>query len=381
MSTDPINNDQKTTMEPVKSEWEQFVESIIGPPNFNNPRWKTKKALFDNFRSFQIKKNKDPMKSLFLHMTADVVDNLLAPEIVGVQPILGPVAQIHTLRVKYATPPIPPSDITVEALSPFNIWRTFVGNENNCGNPTPPFAPVDTTRKMMIQILKETIEAKTSLVKDCNDNIVKFESNTPIKQVSETFADFIDRQIIDEMMRLANKNDIKFEYCPNFFTKKDGTAWMGCYDGDEDASLSLSLVLNRAANFIASKTRRGAGNFVLVSPKVLEILLNSPTAAFARFGECAPEKKHKSHVGILNNIMHVYVSEHVDGAIVGYKGPGEIDTGIYYSPYHIGVRNDDDSQLFVRAGLLSIQRTETCFSDATDYYIHVTLNEEKTIWK
>ena len=59
---------------------------------------------------------------------------VIANELVGVQPMTGPVGQIHTLRVRYA-------DATTggatniaagdEALSPFKIASSYSGNDSS----------------------------------------------------------------------------------------------------------------------------------------------------------------------------------------------------------------------------------------------------------
>ena len=80
---------------------------------------------------------------------------VIANELVGVQPMSGPVGQIHTLRVRYAETG---GGATAgdEALSPFKLASSYAGS------PDATAAAEGTPgRKMSIQILKETVEAKT----------------------------------------------------------------------------------------------------------------------------------------------------------------------------------------------------------------------------
>ena len=75
---------------------------------------------------------------------------------------------------------------------------------------------------------------------------------------------------------------------------------------------------------IAQRTRRGAGNWAVVSPFALTILQSATTSAFARTTEGAFEAPTNTKmVGTLNNAMKVYVNTYAgDGSavLVGYKG-------------------------------------------------------------
>ena len=58
------------------------------------------------------------------------------------------------------------------------------------------------------------------------------------------------------------------------------------YVGDRHALLAIEI--NRAANRIAARTRRGAGNYIVVSPEALTILQSASTSTFARTTEGSP---------------------------------------------------------------------------------------------
>ena len=69
------------------------------------------------------------LNRVILPVIRRVMPTVIANEIVGVQPMTGPVAQIHTLRVRYADAVTATSgDSTVggdEALSPFKIAQQY----------------------------------------------------------------------------------------------------------------------------------------------------------------------------------------------------------------------------------------------------------------
>jgi len=68
------------------------------------------------------------LNRVILPVIRRVMPTVIANEIVGVQPMTGPVSQIHTLRVRYAETA---DDATAgeEALSPFKIALGYSGDE------------------------------------------------------------------------------------------------------------------------------------------------------------------------------------------------------------------------------------------------------------
>lgn len=93
-------------------------------------------------------------------------------------------------------------------------------------------------------------------------------------------------------------------------------------------------------NRIAIKTRRGAGNFVVVSPRVATALQSagpqfSRNTAFIDATTVFPE------VGVINDSIKVYRDSYAtaDYILAGYKGPGNSDCGVIYSPYITGLTN------------------------------------------
>src|SRR6056297_1377812 len=73
------------------------------------------------------------LNRVILPVIRRVMPTVIANEIVGVQPMTGPVGQIHTLRVRYSEAA---DNVTAgdEALSPFKIASAYSGN-NDDSNP------------------------------------------------------------------------------------------------------------------------------------------------------------------------------------------------------------------------------------------------------
>jgi hypothetical protein len=101
------------------------------------------------------------LNKVILPVIRRVMPTVIANEIVGVQPMTGPVGQIHTLRVRYAETF---AGVTAgsEALSPFNIAKAYSGN----GNASAPAADSTSTmegtpgKKLSIQVLKQQLKLR-----------------------------------------------------------------------------------------------------------------------------------------------------------------------------------------------------------------------------
>jgi len=104
------------------------------------------------------------LNRVILPVIRRVLPTVIANELVGVQPMTGPVGQIHTLRVRYSDSFTGATgDSTTageEALSPFKIAEGYSGNTNGVADATAAKEGVAGNR-LSIQILKQTVEAKT----------------------------------------------------------------------------------------------------------------------------------------------------------------------------------------------------------------------------
>jgi hypothetical protein len=154
--------------------------------------------------------------------------------------------------------------------------------------------------------------------------------------------------------------------------------------GDEHAALAVQI--NRAANLIAQRTRRGAGNYCVVSPFALTILQSATTSAFARTTEGTFEAPtNTKFVGTLNNAMRVYVDTYAADnamALVGYKGNSESDAPAFYCPYiplmSSGVVMDPSTfepvvSFMTRYGYVELSNTASSLGNAADYLANVAI--------
>ncbi|MDA9992286.1 hypothetical protein N9E03_01240 [bacterium] len=277
------------------------------------------------------------LNKVILPVIRRVMPTVIANELVGVQPMTGPVGQIHTLRVRYGQSA---AGVTAgdEALSPFAIAKGYSGDAATGGPTSTSALEAEAGRKLSIQVLKQTVEAKTrklsarwtfEAAQDAN-SMHGLDVEAEIMQaLAQEITAEIDQEVIGSLRSLAGTATDTFDQTA--IAAKHTTTFVG------DTHAALAVQINRAANLIAARTRRGAGNYVVISPTMLTVLQSATTSAFARTTEGPFEAPtNTKFVGTLNNTMRVFVDQYAaDDApvLVGYKGDGEIDAAAFYCPY------------------------------------------------
>jgi hypothetical protein len=319
------------------------------------------------------------LNRVILPVIRRVMPTVIANELVGVQPMTGPVGQIHTLRVRYADGDNGAS-AGEEALSPFKIAESYSGAAGTNAAPSATAALEGAAgNRMSIQILKQTVEAKSrklsarwtfEAAQDAQSmHGIDVEAEIMAALAQEITAE-IDQEILSSLDSLAGNNIETYDQ-----SAVSGTA---TFVGDEHAALAVQI--NRVANIIAQRTRRGAGNWAVVSPLALTILQSATTSAFARTTEGSFEAPTNTKmVGTLNNAMKVYVNTYAadsSAVLVGYKGSSESDAAAFYCPYiplmSSGVVLDPTSfepvvSFMTRYGYVELSNTASSLGNAADY--------------
>ena len=321
------------------------------------------------------------LNRVILPVIRRVMPTVIANELVGVQPMTGPVGQIHTLRVRYADAfnSASGTDTTAgdEALSPFKIAEGYSGATDDKAAATSALEGAAGNR-LSIQILKQTVEAKSrklsarwtfEAAQDAqSQHGIDVEAEIMAALAQEITAE-IDQEVIASLTSLAGSAAETYNQAA-----VSGTA---TFVGDEHAALAVQI--NKVSNLIAQRTRRGAGNWAVVSPTVLTILQSATTSAFARTTEGSFEAPTNTKmVGTLNNAMKIYVNTYAssDDVLVGYKGTSESDAAAFYCPYiplmSSGVVLDPTSfepvvSFMTRYGYVELSNTASSLGNAADY--------------
>jgi hypothetical protein len=325
------------------------------------------------------------LNRVILPVIRRVMPTVIANELVGVQPMTGPVGQIHTLRVRYSdTFNAGASGATAgeEALSPFKIAESYSGATSGKAASTAALEGAAGNR-LSIQILKQTVEAKSRKLsarwtfesaQDAQSmHGIDVEAEIMAALAQEITAE-IDQEVLGSLSTLAGTAGSDYNQ-----TTVSGTA---TFVGDEHAA--LAVLINRESNKIAQRTRRGAGNWCVVSPFALTILQSATTSAFARTTEGTFEAPTNTKmVGTLNNAMKVYVNTYAGDdtdVLIGYKGSSESDAAAFYCPYiplmSSGVVLDPATfepvvSFMTRYGYVELNNTASSLGNAADYLAKV----------
>jgi hypothetical protein len=384
------------TQELLESRWGETKEALL--EGLQGSRRTSMSVILENTRKHLAESasagatsagNVATLNRVILPVIRRVMPTVIANEIVGVQPMTGPVAQIHTLRVRYADTVSGTGGATGttagdEALSPFRIATAYAGTGAGFAASTSSLEGVPGNR-INVQILKQVVEAKTrklsarwtfEAAQDAQAmHGLDVEAEIMAALAQEITVE-IDQEVLGSLRALAAT-----EFTYNQATVS-GTA---TFVGDEHAA--LAVLINRSANLIAQRTRRGAGNWAVVSPAALTVLQSATTSAFARTTEGTFEAPtNTKFVGTLNGAMKIYVDSYASDStpvLVGYKGSSEADAAAFYCPYvplmSSGVVLDPATfepvvGFMTRYGYVELTNTASSLGNAGDYVSEIAVS-------
>lgn len=305
--------------------------------------------------------NFDPVLIALIRRTQP---SLVANQLVGVQPMTGPTGLIFIMRAWYLNQAtgvrsetwnqVQP-DVTKSGTSGGVSMATAVAEQLGSGLQTPatgsPPLPVAFTSpwtEMDFTIEKTTVTAGTRALKAkytmelATDlrNMHGLDAETELANIlaAEITAE-IDREILALILSQA-VNDGSFD----LNTDTDGRWSIEKYKG-------LIVYIEREANKIARGTRRGKGNWIVVSSDIAGALnMAGVIDNLSEFGSFEPDTTGLSYVGVMGGRYKVYVDPYANTnyVAVGYKGPNVYDAGIFYSPYvpleYLKATGQDDFQ-------------------------------------
>ncbi len=334
------------------------------------------------------------LNKVILPIIRRVLPNVIANELVGVQPMPGPVAQIMTLRYIYGNSSAGAGVLAgEEMLAPLHvrdIAAAYSGNEV-AGNPAAALtAQLEGVpgNSVKLEMLKQTVEAKSRRLSarwtveaqtDAQNQYGIDVEEELLGAVAQEITVEIDQEILRSLRALPPT--------PTAGNTYDQSAVSGQPTTVVDEFAALAVLMNREANKIATRTRRGKGNWAVISPVVLTILESARASAFARTTEGnidAPT--NTKYVGTLNNSMRLYVDTYADDdtpVLIGYKGASEIDAATFYCPYvplttH-GVVTDPETfelvtSFYTRYGYVEFVNSATSLGNSADYLGLVGIN-------
>jgi len=379
--------------------WNATKEALM--EGLEGQRKQTMNVILENTKSYLAEAatagatqagNVAALNKVILPVIRRVMPTVIANELIGVQPMTGPVGQIHTLRVRYADAFNSASGVDTaageEALSPFKIAAGYSGQASDDRAAYTAGMEGVAGNRLSIQIIKEVVEAKSrrlsarwtfEAAQDAQAmHGIDVEAEI-LAALAQEITTEIDQEILASLRSLAGQ-DATYDQSGTF----TGTPH---FVGDRHAV--LAILMNQQANLVAARTRRGAANWAVVSPSVLTALQSATTSAFARTTEGTFEAPtNVKFVGTLNGTMRVYVDTYYsDGGtgadiLMGYKGSTETDAAAFYCPYvplmSSGVVMDPATfepvvSFLTRYGYKELTNTANSFGNAGDYVTGISV--------
>ena len=318
--------------------------------------------------------NWDP---ILISLVRRAMPNLIAYDIAGVQPMTGPTGLIFAMRSRYT------SQTGNEAL--FDEADTDFSSRNAAGDSSGTATPTDhggtnpgvlndasatsgdysrgqgmTTAsaealgdatgnqfaEMAFSIEKTTVTARSRALKA----EYTMELAQDLKAIhgldAETeLANILSAEILAEI----NREVVRSVYINSEKGAATNTTTAGIFDLDTDSNgrwsverfKGLMFQLERDANRIAQRTRRGKGNMIICSADVASALQMAGVLDYtpALNNNLNVDDTGSTFAGVLNGRFKVYIDPYSANSsasqyyVVGYKGTSPYDAGMFYCPY------------------------------------------------
>ena len=317
---------------------------------------------------------------ILISLVRRALPNLIAYDVCGVQPMTGPTGLIFAMRSRYKQQQAQGAGTTGEAL--FFEANTAFASQNSAGgiagavngatgNTNPVFDLSDSDvfgvgkgmttaqaealgdgagnhfAEMAFNIDKVTVTARS--------RALKAEYTTELAQdlkaihgldAETELANILSTEILAEI----NREVIRTIYRSATVGAQYGVTTAGTFDLDTDSNgrwsvekfKGLLFQIERDANAIAQRTRRGKGNTIICSADVASALTMAGVLDYtpALNANLSVDDTGNTFVGMLHGRIKVYIDPYFGGSAngdelvtVGYRGSSPFDAGLFYCPY------------------------------------------------
>jgi len=294
--------------------------------------------------------------------------NLIAYDVCGVQPMTGPTGLIFAMRARYdkmngAEAHYNEADASYSANS--NVGQTsgapgllLVANNgaavaNTSAALGSAAGALDvaigedmTPQNMAFSIEKVTVTAHTRALRaDYTMEVAQDLKAVHGLDAETELSNILSAEILAEI----NREVIRKIYNEATIGAQHNTTTTGIFDLDTDSNgrwsvekfKGLMFQIEREANEIAKKTRRGKGNMIITSSDVASALQMAGVLDYAPAldsNNMNPDDAGNTFVGVLNGRYRVYIDPYAvtnssNYFVVGYKGTSSYDAGMFYCPY------------------------------------------------
>ena len=315
----------------------------------------------------------DNFDPILISLVRRAMPNLIAYDICGVQPMSGPTGLIFALKSRYSTQggteaffdeadtdfsgsgthEADPTGLAgvVDADTDGSIADTAdITSGHGLGLPTATAEARGTSggvgaafAEMAFSIEKSTVTATSRALKaEYTMELAQDLKAIHGLDAEGELANILSAEILAEINREVVRTIL---IKAKIGALQSSTAVSGIFDVGTDSDgrwmaekfKGLVMQLERESNVIAKETRRGKGNFVLVSSDVASALAASGVMDYSPALQTglSVDDTGNTFAGVLNGRIKVYIDPYstVDFACVGYRGSNPYDAGIFYCPY------------------------------------------------
>jgi|TARA_B110000259_G_scaffold226_1_gene253 hypothetical protein len=316
--------------------------------------------------------NWDP---ILISLVRRAMPNLIAYDIAGVQPMSGPTGLIFAMRSRFkasngtealfdeaesqfsaakTTADVPGSAGTSSAgeTNPAVLNDSSPGAYTAEGGMTTATAEAlgdsgnNSFAEMAFSIEKSTVTAKSRALKaEYTMELAQDLKAIHGLDAESELANILSAEILAEI----NREVVRTIYVNSEKGAQTDTTAAGIFDLDTDSNgrwsverfKGLMFQLERDANAIAQRTRRGKGNVIICSSDVASALQMAGVLDYtpALNNNLAVDDTGNTFAGVLNGRFKVYIDPYsANGSskqfyVVGYKGTSPYDAGMFYCPY------------------------------------------------
>lgn len=269
--------------------------------------------------------------------------NLIAYDVGSVQPMSGPTGLIFAMKSRYAQTDAG-IDYTGGKEALFDTPETaFSGPHTTADGEALSTVGSNSIASMGFDIVKSTVTAKTRALKAGYTMELAQDMKAVHGMDAEAqLANILSAEILGEINRevIGAITDQAVVHTSGVTSGVidlgDALDTQGARWGAERFK-ALAFEIEKACNAIALATRRGKGNFVIVSANVASALAASGMLDYAPALSTSlnVDPAGNTFAGTLNGRIKVYVDPYASGdtVVVGYRGANAYDAGIFYCPY------------------------------------------------
>jgi hypothetical protein len=317
---------------------------------------------------------------------------LVAHDLVGVQPLTGPVGLAFAIRFRAGQTYNSSSNVE---LGYNTIDSTYSGSyvtsagevlgSNVTGDRGLGIGSGTAINEVNMTVEKAQIEAKTRKLRSrWSIEVAQDLKAMHGLNLEEEMMDIlayeitaeIDRELIEKIDAVCVAGGASYDRTWNYLAASGSGVPGGRWEMERYREL-YHYILRRAQD-IAINTRRGSGNWVVGDPYAVAIFESMAAFTIAPVpGDTNTAQVGISRIGSLDGRMVVYrdTFQSTNQFIVGYKGPSEYDTGVIYLPYVqlLASRAIFEDSFHPTVGLMSRYGIHDHLYGSKNYYQKVTI--------